>query len=865
MHDTGVKDEAILNLQRITPPLSVPSHIYRKKLVNELKTPSPEVTFIYGPPGFGKTVLACQLHNSDPKNSIWFTVHSLDTAKEVVLYLVAAFRKKLPNFGKWVESLPGEEVIKISTVAKLCKEIGGSKRHFKFIMDDSDLFNLENIEIAQAFMKYRPENVTLYFIRRKTPSQSTFNFLNGIPLRIITPNELKLDLAELSGTSGELSDTEILKIIELTDGWPAGYAILSNEKNIKNIKIKSEKMSIENQYALAVQQTIGIFEEAEITFINNLIWFDDFTPEMAKAVSKNKDSDRILFNLTTDSNFVTRIQNDPLSFRLNQLVQQSLFVSKTPKELLFSLTQAFIALIENNFTSEAFRILAELGDDQKVYETLNNPEVIKVISRVMREAIHGGNIEILDKWNRVSRSSKDDNPIARKFLDTYIAYVKSDLIEMKIRLQELEKLVIEFGLEQKMSIDISIFRSFLFFSTGKLESCFAEIFNKSNNGIYESNFGNGSRLSFLRIVTWAAIMQDDSSKLKKIMKIIDNKSHESLDARDQMVLEAIRLLIASYFGMIFEASDLLELLENKESEILFGGVFTLFETKYVRAMKLVELGEKSEAVKLLISASDSALKHKQLPWVVMFNGKIVEIMASEGRLKEAFALILETRDLIDKERLGPEIHSILDRFELIIRYSLDDNERIDTLINRLPKTFISREVRAGTYLKQGSSKTEAILNEFDRSIPKEFISYSMHMGMHYMNRPPIAKEHFWHALELGSSMGYFNYFLTFPPEVSQVFISIASEKPTVFLERLARELGSRMSNQIINSGGGSNLTKREADILRHLSTGLPIKTIAGNLNISRNTIKTHLRNLYRKLEVAGRREAVEKGRELLKV
>ncbi|GDX23221.1 hypothetical protein LBMAG09_11960 [Actinomycetes bacterium] len=74
-----------------------------------------------------------------------------------------------------------------------------------------------------------------------------------------------------------------------------------------------------------------------------------------------------------------------------------------------------------------------------------------------------------------------------------------------------------------------------------------------------------------------------------------------------------------------------------------------------------------------------------------------------------------------------------------------------------------------------------------------------------------------------------------------------------------------MNYQIMSAGGNSNLTKREADILRHLSTGLPIKFIAGNLNISKNTIKTHLRNLYKKLGAADRREAVEKGRELLKL
>jgi hypothetical protein len=38
----------------------------------------------------------------------------------------------------------------------------------------------------------------------------------------------------------------------------------------------------------------------------------------------------------------------------------------------------------------------------------------------------------------------------------------------------------------------------------------------------------------------------------------------------------------------------------------------------------------------------------------------------------------------------------------------------------------------------------------------------MNMGILNLDRPPIAKEHFWRALELGSTNGYFDYFLKFP-------------------------------------------------------------------------------------------------------
>ena len=58
------------------------------------------------------------------------------------------------------------------------------------------------------------------------------------------------------------------------------------------------------------------------------------------------------------------------------------------------------------------------------------------------------------------------------------------------------------------------------------------------------------------------------------------------------------------------------------------------------------------------------------------------------------------------------------------------------------------------------------------------------------------------------------------------------------------------------------LTSRELEVVRHLATGKPISAISNLLHVSMNTMKTHLRNIYRKLDVDGRERAVEKAKEL---
>ena len=65
-------------------------------------------------------------------------------------------------------------------------------------------------------------------------------------------------------------------------------------------------------------------------------------------------------------------------------------------------------------------------------------------------------------------------------------------------------------------------------------------------------------------------------------------------------------------------------------------------------------------------------------------------------------------------------------------------------------------------------------------------------------------------------------------------------------------------HQIGPAEGTAKLTQREVEILQHLSRGYQNKEIASLLNIGFDTVRTHLRNIYEKLHVNSRTEAVIK-------
>jgi LuxR family maltose regulon positive regulatory protein len=58
------------------------------------------------------------------------------------------------------------------------------------------------------------------------------------------------------------------------------------------------------------------------------------------------------------------------------------------------------------------------------------------------------------------------------------------------------------------------------------------------------------------------------------------------------------------------------------------------------------------------------------------------------------------------------------------------------------------------------------------------------------------------------------------------------------------------------------LSGRERDVLQRLAQMMSTEEIAADLYVSVNTVKTHLKSVYRKLAVNRRNDAVRRAREL---
>nr|WP_243640017.1 LuxR C-terminal-related transcriptional regulator [Micromonospora sp. MW-13] len=122
------------------------------------------------------------------------------------------------------------------------------------------------------------------------------------------------------------------------------------------------------------------------------------------------------------------------------------------------------------------------------------------------------------------------------------------------------------------------------------------------------------------------------------------------------------------------------------------------------------------------------------------------------------------------------------------------------------------------------------------------------------------------ALELAGPDGYRRAFTRAEPEMRDLLAahldSGTAHWPTVSdLVRVAREPAGQPGPEP-GRALEEPLTERELTILRYLQSILSNVEIAGELSLSVNTVKTHVRNIYRKLDATRRRDAVRRAREL---
>lgn len=121
-----------------------------------------------------------------------------------------------------------------------------------------------------------------------------------------------------------------------------------------------------------------------------------------------------------------------------------------------------------------------------------------------------------------------------------------------------------------------------------------------------------------------------------------------------------------------------------------------------------------------------------------------------------------------------------------------------------------------------------------------------------------ASETMLRAIAVAEDEGIRRPFLDAGPEVSKLLRGLRRRHTSGFLRSITDDVRTEQARRAASERLVDPLTDRELAVLRYLPSRLANTDIAAELFVSPNTLKTHLRNIYRKLEVTDRDGAIER-------
>lgn len=847
-----------ITLSRSLIPTLPPNYLSRKHLFPLLDNPSPSTTVLIAPASYGKTSLVAEWAQTQSDRVIWLTITERDSLKDMASLFIQATRNILPGFASWFENQP--DIRPVEIVRQWGNELLATGKDYIFVIDNMRQNTSRDVDIASRLVEQFPPNVQFVTIRRDSLETIYATLSSRGPLHIITATDLAFTDSEIAAMAAmqriPYDDCEIRKSLEAANGWPGAVSMLIHQiaKNKKPIDFERLVASQADPLRALAASVVDSLDEVTKNIITSLSVVQEFTHEIAEVILGESYSYDLINQIALEGNLFSQTGSPNQTFEFSILFREILLAR----------------LRENN--SEKMRIHGEL---LLFHENRNEPNL------ALEHAYLAGNLEkvseIFPNAARIMQATGRGHELIRWSIfagdSSELGLLKRATVELagRLALQEYDAVL---NMNEKMNFDAKNTplegfiaqitygsQAYIDIALGRFsefEKSFERAFSEKNGPLV---LGIEEQLGLLRLAAIKNFILDETEAVESLYEQAKVLANKSKIPNNQMLLSSMNAMVLFQIGDYRRAFEAATVAYSQFIKRGYIGIFGPLEIMFIMARCQLEFAKPREAFEIFSQIRNLAEEWKQWTWHFIADGYFARDLVMRGMVTEALDNIKSARQRAAELEYSEGLELIIDLGEIFIRFSVQDNERLEVLLDRAPKLLFVKQIKLAKDERLGKKSQGEEVKNLPSRTPREKIWKHLAITHNLIDQENLAIKEMKKALEIGAAVGAKETFLRQSAEMGNLIMKIAGENPSVYLEDLASGVADRIkSDSNIPSEFVSSLTKRELEVLRHLSTDRPISAIAGSLHISLNTMKTHLKNLYRKMHVDGRVSAVEKAK-----
>ena len=847
-----------VTLSRTVIPTLPPNYLSRKHLFHLLVHPAPQTTVVLAPAGYGKTSLVAEWANTQRDRVIWVTLTESDSLEEMSQIFIQATRNVIPGFASWFDDEPG--IRPVENVRRWGNELFATGKDYILVIDNLRQHTARDVDIAVKLIEQFPPNLQFITIRRDSIGTVYATFASRGLLAIVGKNELAFSESEIQALAGQysidFSDPTVKSSLSSAQGWPAAVSMIAQQISGTGSEIDFEKVLASQSNPLRVL-ALSVLDRLPASLrikLQSLSIVGEFSHELAQIILEDEYSYDEINQFALDGNIFSQTGSPEVSFEFNSIFREILLSElRADKSRKMRKHAKLLQFHEHRNEPNLALEHAYLAEDyEKVGEIF--PDAARILQatgkgrELIRWSIFAGDASELGLLKRATVE------IAGRLANLEFSEVSNmaDQMNLDARGTDLEGFISQLTHGAKAYVDIS-------------QAKFEEFSQDFSLAMQPANsplmLGAVEQLALHRLAATRSFMLGQTSELERIFEEAKPLVNSSKISQNKLMLMSINAMVQLEQGDYRRAFEVAQNCSMQFTNQGYVGIFGPLESLFVIARCQREFLRHREADERFEQIKTLAEGWKQWHWYFMAEGSLAKTMAMQANARGAVEAINGMRRKASELAYSKGIETLIDVAELSVRYEIKDYDRLSALLQRVPELPQVQLIKLALARHGNKGNSIDIAGSLPDKTPREQIVKHLVMAGGAIDQERVALLEMKKALDIGSRVGAKEIFLRQSDEMGNLILKIASESPTVYLEDLAASVAEKIKSRRAGSSEFSApLTKRELEVLRHLSTDRPISSIAITLHISHNTMKTHLKNLYRKMGVDGRVTAVEKAR-----